>query len=340
MPRDCLFIFGGAIGDALLGVQLSHALAKAAPESRLVCISTRRSGFVREFLKLVPSLSYRELPPRDLRSWLYVARLLFRPHAVVFFVPFQDRVPWWWRFIARMATVMQGSIEVRCMIQARPTPARVLTLRYDPREGNLFSVVTKVIPLWGGEDVGALQPTLPEPACTEAPARPFILFHFFAGSSRRSWHVDKVRPLLEAARARYPRHEFILTCAHGEEKLAEAMVVGISNARVEISPHPSKLLCLLRQSALCVGVASGVTHIASHLSVPAVVLCNLSDPCWLPTYAPQTVMLAARAECRCKGDKTGECSVETPSGGMYRCLYFITIEEVLGAMGQKLEHSL
>ncbi|MDO8576563.1 MAG: glycosyltransferase family 9 protein [bacterium] len=332
MPKHFLYIFGGAIGDALLGIQLAHTLRVAQSEGRVTLISTRRSSFARQIAAVVPEVEYRELPRGDVRSWFALVGLAVRPHGVVFLEPFQDVVSVWWKIIARMATLFPGSIEVRCQSRPQKAPARVRVLPYDPTTDNLFSMIARVVPLWGGRAVPAPAPSLPALSCTTTPARPYILFHFFAGNYRRSFPVEKVRPLLADARKKFPLHEFVLTCAHQEERAAREMVEGISDARVIVSPPAHELLCLLRQSDGCVGVASGVTHIASHLGVPSVVLCNLSDPCWLPSYAKNTVQLSAREYCGCHGDKTGECGVRTPGGVVYRCLYDITTERIIEEM--------
>lgn len=332
MPKKILFVFGGAIGDALLGIQLAHALRAAQSSSQLTLVSTRKSNFVRQIVETVPEVQYRELPRNGVRSWFELLALAFSPHGVVFLEPFQDIIPLWWKVIARIATLLPGSMEVRCQSRPQRAPTRVRILSYDPRTENLFSMIAGVVPLFDGRNISAPVPSLPPPNCPAATARPYLLFHFFAGSYRRSFPIEKVRPLLTAARATFPAHEFILTCAHQEESVAREMIEGIMGARVEVSPHAHDLFCLLARSEMCIGVASGVTHIASHLGVPSVVLCNLSDPCWLPTYAKHTVQLSAPENCGCHGDKTGECGVWTPGGTVYRCLYDIATERIIGEM--------
>lgn len=332
MPKHFIYIFGGAIGDALLGVQLAHTLEAAQPGSRLTLISTRKSNFTRELLALVPQVEYRELPRSDIRSWFALLVLALAPHDVVFLEPFQDVVPKWWIVIARAATLLPGSVEVRCQSRPREVPARIRTLSYNPKTDSLFTMIARVPALWGMRVVEAPVPSLPMPECTTLPVRPYLLFHFFAGSYRRSFPIEKVRPLLSTAREQFPAYEFVLTCAHQEEVAAQQMIVGIRDACVAVSPPARELLCLLTQADLVVGVASGITHIASHLGVPSLVMCNLSDPCWLPTYAPRTVQLSAREHCGCHGDKTGECGVETPEGVVYRCLYDIRTERIIGEM--------
>lgn len=332
MPKQFLYIFGGAIGDALLGVQLAHTLEKAYPTGRLTLISTRKSNFVRQVLELVPQVEYMELPRNEIRSWFLLVKFAFSAHGVVFLEPFRDASPVWWKIITRVATLFPGSIEVRCQSRQQEAPARVRVLSYSPKTDSLFSMISRVVHLWIGRSIQTPTPFLPTPVCSHSPKTAYILFHFFAGNYRRSFPIEKVRPLLAVAREKFPSHEFVLTCAHQEESMAREMIVGIPNARVEVSPHARDLACLLKQSAVCVGVASGVTHIASHLGAPSVVMCNLSDPCWLPTYAKNTVLLSAREHCGCNGNKTGECGVKTKEGFVYRCLYDIKTESIIGKM--------
>ncbi|MSR70797.1 hypothetical protein EXS62_02040 [Candidatus Kaiserbacteria bacterium] len=330
MHKEYIFIFGGAIGDALLGIHLGQTLAAAAPGSRLTLLSTRKSSFTKQLVDLVPEVAYREMPKDRIGSWLALLGLALSPHGVAYLEPFRDATPLWWRIIARAATLV-GGVEVRCQMRDIPAPARVRVIRYDSKTDNLFSMIEGVVGAWGYEAQHA-QPSLPAPACTPYQGRPYILFHFFAGTYRRSIPVDHARDLLTAARREYPQHEFILTCAHNEAAAARRIAEGMVDTQVEVSPPASTLLCLLAQASMVVGVASGVTHIAAHLRAPSVVLCNLSDPCWLPTYNPEVVLLAAREECGCNGDKTGECNVETPEGGVYRCLYFIKTSDIISGM--------
>ncbi|MDP2665439.1 MAG: hypothetical protein Q8P23_02195, partial [bacterium] len=62
MPKHVIYIFGGAIGDALLGIQLAHTLTAAQYPGRLTLISTRKSDFVRQIVEMVPEVEYREMP--------------------------------------------------------------------------------------------------------------------------------------------------------------------------------------------------------------------------------------------------------------------------------------
>jgi hypothetical protein len=118
------------------------------------------------------------------------------------------------------------------------------------------------------------------------------------------------------------------------------LVEGVTNVTIKIDVAVSELLTLIKESDIVVGVASGVTHISSQLGQPSVVLCNLSDPCWLPTYAKTSRLLYDKTHCSCSGEKSGECSEMTPEGSVYRCLYNIKPESVVETMEEFLKSPL
>ncbi len=337
MPKRYLFIFGGAIGDTLLGIHLGRTLVATDPGSVLTLVSTRKSDIVRQLVGTVPFVAYQEMLKNEWRSWLKLLQLSFLPNGVAYLAPFRDATPLWWRIISRVATI-RGGREVRCHMRDISAPSRVRIVRYNSKTDNLFSMIDDVIERWGMNPVHT-RPHLPEPLCEEQVGKPYLLFHFFAGSYRRSIPVNHARELLAQVHTSFPEYDFVLTCAHGEEEHAWRIAQGMKDTRVLISPPIERLLCLLKQSSVCVGVASGVMHIAAHLDVPSVVLCNLSDPCWLPTYNPNVVMLAEREHCLCNGDKTGECGVKTSEGSVYRCLYDIKTEDIIAAMREVLKSS-
>jgi hypothetical protein len=332
------FLFGGAIGDTLLGIQIGRVLAHNKPEAKLMLLTTRPNNFSRELVANIPFVEYRELPKNKVSSWLYLAALMVRPWSSVVYEPFVDPLSLWWRIILWSARIHPQSRGVQTQIHERPVPRKVKRLLYDSRTDNLFSTTAiRVIELWGISPAQNLQPMLELPVCPPSTHGSYILFHFFAGMYRRSLPIEKSVPLLKEARALYPNHKFVLTCATAEEDSARSMAQGIDNTEVIVNPHAQELLCLLTQAQLVVGVASGITHVAAHLKVPSVILCNLSDPCWLPFYNPDATLLYERKNCGCNGDKTGICEVQTSGGLVYRCIYDIPTERVINEMKRRIE---
>ena len=327
------YLYGGAIGDSLVGLHLGRALHERLPGSHLILISTRRSPFVRELAETLPYVHYQELIKEDPRTWWFFMLLAITPSSIFVFEPTDVSVPRWWKLILRVATVLPGSKEVHSQLigHERAVRARVVTSIVGP-EDNLFMVnVPRTLRAWAVDPGDALTPFLPRPKC-KTPEKPNILFHFFAASYRRSYPVDKARSVLEHARTLFPTYEIILSATPDERERAEAMAKGIPDIRIETELSASELLCYLQNATVVVGVASGVTHLASHLGKPVIALSNLSDPYWLPTYAPKTIILANREHCRCKGNKQGDCVEDTPDGEVFRCLYYISTESILEAM--------
>lgn len=221
-------------------------------------------------------------------------------------------------------------MELHCTVDTRAASGRIQLVRYDCRTDSLFDLPAQVVRAWGFD---LLEPPRPHLEVSEkATAVPYLLFHFFAASTRRTWPYEKARPLLRAARDTFPQYEFVLTCAPHEEPAARRLAEGIDGVRIVSGAPAREVVALLAGARLRIGVASGIMHIASHLPVRSILLCNLSDPCWLPRFNPQAILLSAPEHCACKGDKTGDCSVMTQEGEVYRCLYDIPIERVLEEM--------
>lgn len=330
------YLYGGAIGDGLLGIHLGRVLSENAPGAQLVLLSTRENSFIEALAQGIPFVRYKVITKNKARSWLFLCTLLFRPAKSVVYEPFNNALSVWWKIILLVLRQGPRSVDVRCQIHPRKIPRRSIALAYDCKADNLFSnTVPRVVRAWGIEVSKTTRPSLPLPAC-EPTLKPYIVFHFFAGQYRRSIPVDHARELLAAAREKFPQHAFVITCGPGEDTAASDVILGVDNSRVVMAPRAKELLCLLKNAAVCVGTASGVIHMAAQVSNNVVALCNLSDPCWLPYYNPAVVCLSARENCKCNGDKTGECSMQTPLGLVYRCIYDIKTKDIVDAMKTKI----
>jgi ADP-heptose:LPS heptosyltransferase len=243
----------------------------------------------------------------------------------------------WWRIILWCARRRAGSIEVRYQTHGyeRPVPQGVLQRVYDCAQVNLFDTPETILNAWGIE-----VRTLPHPAMPPQPSpegKPYLVFHFFAGALRRTIPVDHARAILMAARAAYPSHAFILTCAQNERERAEVMAEGISDTRIESDHSARELIALLCGADLTVGTTSGIILTAACLQRPIVALhCMSHGKAFMPDFSPNTTVLAALNECRCRPGDGSKCPMMTDDGPVYRCLYYIPTEEVLGAMKKML----
>lgn len=326
-----LYLCSGAIGEALLGIHIGRTLAANVPGAVLEITLPRPNPFVRELVAELPFVAYRELSKKSLASWLGLLALLPYAYKSVVLEPVTVAPPVWWRLLLWCAR-FRGGVEVRYQMQGheRPLPRGGRRLSYVCQTQNYFDTPPSVLRLWDLPAEAKPRPTLPPFA--RSTAAPYILFHFFAGNYKRTIPLDHARAILREARVKFPRHRFVLTCMASERERALLMIEGIENAELDSGLSAQAVLGLLSGADLVVGTASGILLAAAHLEVPVVAMSCLSDPCWLPTFSPHVTIVANREECRCNGDKTGECSQPTPEGDVFRCLYFIPTKEVIDVM--------
>jgi len=335
--RRYLFLYGGPIGDSLVAIHIGRTLAANVPGAVLEMVSTRENSFVRELCRDLPFIRYRSLPKESLGSWMSLVELALSRNASMAYEPVTAVMSLWWRIILWCMRRRPGGIQLRYQMQGyEPSvPRGVLRLVYDCEKLNLFDTPKFVLKAWGIE---ARQ--LPHPSLPPQPGpggEPYILFHFFAGQVRRSIPVKHARDILTAARAAYPRHAFVLTCGQGERERAQRMAAGMSNTRIESGHTAHELTALLCGADLIVGTTSGIILMATCLRRPIVALyCMSHKQAFMPDFSPETIILSALDECRCRPGNGNECRVMTEDGPVYRCLYFVTTEEVLAAMERKL----
>lgn len=334
MKKDhYMYLFGGAIGDALLGVHLGRMLAATSPGARLTLLSTRENPFVRDMLQPLPFVCLLEMPKERPRSWIVLMRLLFSSHHLALCEPLSASLPLWWCIIARTLTLRAGSSEVHCIGKPNATISLYeKSIVYDCRADQMFDLPAKIVAAWGLSPV-ALLPHL-EAVLYGTPkhaTRPYFLFHFSAAHIRRSVPITHAREILTATREAFPAYDLMLTCAAIDHVRTKEIAEGFAVHMLE-DLSAGALIKTIAGASAYVGVDTGTTHIACHLGVPAVVLGNRSNPCWLPYYAPHTVILFEPKQCGCNGDKTGDCGKETPEGLVFRCLFDISTESVISAI--------
>ncbi len=332
MASRYLYLYGGAIGDALVGIHTGRLLAENIPSARLELISTRHNVFVKEMVANLPFIEYRELDKKDFAAWLILPRYLFRSYASVAYDPVTSAVPLWWRLILWCARQGRGvQVRYQRIGHESPLPKGVQRRTYDCQKESFFTdTPLKILASWGVPLEHVTLPSLPRRSSPEG--KPYILFHFFAANYSRSIPTDHARSILLAARTQFPNHLFILTCAENERARAERMIEGVSGTRIEENLPATEVIALLSGADIVVGTSSGIIFMAVHLGVSVVAMSCLVDPCFLPTYSTTTTILAARDECWCNSDKTGGCVEETPEGEVFRCLYYIPTEAVVEAM--------
>lgn len=332
------YIFGGAIGDALLGVYLGKALETNVPGAQLTLISTRVNPFLRDLLAPLPFVSFHELPKGKIRSWFTLVSFLFYSWNSCAYEPLTGSLSLWWKLILWAMSRNSGGIEVRCQYISRPVPSRVRKLVLDCKREQVFGSIQRILKEWNVPISSIPGPQLEfdkKYANKIIHPSPYIVFHFFAPSVKRTLSAGRAREVLKAVLAAFPAYAIVLTSTRKDRLEAQRIGAGFS-ATIFEDLAAGELTSLIKGADAYVGVDTGITHLASVLDVPVVVLGNYSNPCWLPTYAPKARILYERKNCICNGDKTGDCFYEIEGKSHYRCMEDIRIDFILAAIAEAL----
>lgn len=333
-----LLLYGGPIGDALVAAHVGRTLAENVPGARLELLTTRENTFVRELSEVLPFIRYRSLAKESLSTWFELVSLLFSRNTMIVYEPVASTMSVWWQLILWCSRLRPGNRELRVQVVgfARPVPRGVRVIMCDYATTSLFDTPKAILEALDIEVRNLPKPTLPGGSPLQGQG-PYILFCFFAGGPSRSIVLSHAREILQAARTVYPGYHFVLACGETQRELAHQMIEGVADARVAVQVTAHEVLSLLCGACLVVGTNSGLVLMAAHLRRPLVALTNLSQAkAFGLDFSPETITLAARTECKCDMNDVGACKMKTDEGVFYRCLYFITTEEVLSAMSQKI----
>jgi hypothetical protein len=282
-----VYLYGGAIGETLYGIDVARALHEQMPQATLVFLSTRSVTFARELVEALPYASWRTCSKGDPRSWLLLLRLAAQENRVAVHQPVMGAMSWWWKIILFAASRHPKSVVACCAPKESvwPLPRRARVVGFSIAGPSIFETIPRMLEAWGCKGM-RVAPHLPAELYGKAPSpEPVIVLHLFGGLLRRSVSASQGTELLATIAKAFPHHLLVLTCASHEEPLARAMAAGTS-AEVRSNLSAREAVSLLVSARAYVGVDTGMTHLAAHLGVPAVVLGHYANDSWMPTYSP------------------------------------------------------
>jgi ADP-heptose:LPS heptosyltransferase len=156
-----------------------------------------------------------------------------------------------------------------------------------------------------------------------------IVIHMCGTNPNRSFPIKRWNALLKELRIQYPKILFVCTGGTVDRPFIDAACEGVTNIQNAAGEmNVPELLDLFNTAKIFIGVDTGITHLASFRGVPSVIIGNLSNPTWLPTYNPNARILYNETNCTCDGLKGGDCSIIVDGQPYLRCLYDITDKSV------------
>jgi len=165
----------------------------------------------------------------------------------------------------------------------------------------------------------------------------YIVFHVCAANKVRSLPKSRWISVIKGLKGLSENNKFVFSAAKKDLDFVNEIIVksGVSGIVADGSIHD--IATLIRDAKLYVGIDTGITHMACVQKVDSVIIANNSNPTWLPSYNPNATILKNDEVCTCDGLKGGDCLVDFEGDKYYRCLFFISDEEIIFAIKEKLK---
>ena len=159
----------------------------------------------------------------------------------------------------------------------------------------------------------------------------YIVLHPFAGSFQRNLPQDKFAFLLKEIVEDYNEFQLIVIGNSSEKRKATEILANcgyekkVLNLCGEVSLP--EICNLIELSNLFIGVDTGISHLAALLQKKSLILGNYSNPCWLPSYNKNSVILYDISRCHCAPCDKNKCFDECKTSFL-RCLVDISSKRI------------
>ena len=268
-PR-ILVIRGGAIGDFVLTLPVMAALRDRFPKTQLEILGYPRIAAMAVDAGLVRAVHALE-----------------SPGLAMFFTPNGAFDLEWREFFARYAIVVSYLYDPDDIFEENVKSCGVgqfIAARHRPDEtkpihaSEVFLKPLEQLTIFDGDPVARLAINSGEASGN------YLALHPGSGSASKNWPEEKWRELLEYLLAK-TKLQLLLIGGEAEGEKLQRLACGLPEARLELAEH-LPLNRLAKRLAKCcgfVGHDSGVTHIASALGLPTLVLWGPSrEAIWRP----------------------------------------------------------
>jgi ADP-heptose:LPS heptosyltransferase len=321
--RKFIVISFGAIGDALMLISLLDAVHAQHPATKLHFFAARNGALPQQLGERYSFIRFSNL--KSLRG-VVDALTLFASSNIFLIPPSFGTIPPHIKLFGTLLSRMPRSLLIGFKDESSHAPYGI-TCTYDDTATYYENLrralyaggiaIPDAIPRYRIDSDQALLRTL---SLTE---RTYVVVHPYAANKKRGLPPSKLRSILTHLKddqADAKRYE-----EYGARSLAGSLSL-------------QETAALLKDAALYIGVDTGITHLASLLRIPSVVIANRSNPSWLPTYNENACVLTESSRCGCTGDKKGSCSVEENGQEYFRCAYDVTDSLIQEAIAERVAH--
>lgn len=327
---DSLIYFTfGTIGDFLMVLSFLENIHEDRGNLSIHVVTTKNASLLRQMAEEYPFITVHELS-RSIGSTIRLLSFIGKRNLVVTPQTF-GRIPFSVKVVAKLLSFPRGRLvgyddgsRINTFLYNTFLPFDLKKLMID----NLYDWLA-VLGFQKTKDLSfRFRPT--GVINKVSPGTRFVVIHPFAANSRRSLPESRWKELVAFLAGQNLDSVLITGSAGDREGAARLLPSGVGKKVRNLAGELSvaEMAGLLEHATLFVGVDTGITHLASVLCRPSVVIGNLSNPCWLPQYNDRAVILTNSKNCLCAGNKTGECTYTINGRDYLRCMIDVSQEEI------------
>lgn len=327
MYQNCILIFNGAIGEFLMFLSLADVVNERNKKVKFFVLCNTNERLLKELA--LPYTNVYVYRKNSLKSFLDVfLKNLNKKSFIVTFMNFGSEVK---------------SLLIYKKILSILTTSDIYTFKdvhdvknnfYYDHNKTFFENITKLGKLLDVE----ISPNPPKFKFTKDESlmqnlglkkEIYIVVHMFATNKGRSLPEKRWLEILREITTKYPDTKVVLTGGPADAEEISKYLINGNILDTTTSPSITSTINMIDNCKIFIGVDTGVTHLASLLKKDVVVIGNFSNPTWLPTYNPKSIILGHKENCTCDGKKGGECKIEENGIKYYRCMFEIENIEIM-----------
>lgn len=321
--NNIIIFTNGAIGDFLMAMLFLCSVKKVLPALKLMIITPRNASMLRKFLLAYPYIEVFEINRHNfLKSIVFLGKIFFKKNLVLGQVAF-GRISLRVKFLTCLLVVRPGSKRLsflKSVFDYNKSVYENLVCLFNTQHFNIPLAVPRYnfIP---NEKVGRQH---------GLNRFNYIVIHPCAFNPARSLTDKRWKKIFEFVSNNFPNIKIVITGSKQDSVFIQK-ILGKDCAKISIINLTGKLsmtelTSIIDDSIMYIGVDSGISHLAGILQKRSLIIGNLSNPCWLPTYNKNVVILTNNKNCTCDGAKGGDCFYRIDGEKYYKCMIDISQE--------------
>lgn len=343
--KNIVIFSNGAIGDFLMAILFLDNLRKTLPKARYTILVPRNAKILRQLALAYPFIFIVEINSCNFLHHIYFLIILsLRKIIVIRSVSFSN-LPLTLRILCKVLTIRMGSKNIgfsdKSILKGK-------TFDYSKL------VYENIIDLFNsyGFTVQDMMPKYKFIPIEDVISKyglsyvDYVVIHPCASHVSRSMPVIRWVEIFEYILNSFPMITIVVTGNKQDFIFITKIITRLSiknNSIVNLAGMLSlnELTTIINMATKgYIGVDTGISHLAAVLRKRSVIIGNLSNPCWLPFYNENSIVLANNTNCTCNGKKGGNCFYVIDGQKYYKCMIDIPNTKIYKNISVMLECSL